>query len=112
MLIRWILSTVAILITSWLLSGVHIANWMNAALLSLVLGLLNAVLRPILIVLTIPITFLTLGLFLLVINTLMVVLASRLVPGFQVDNFWWALAFSLLLSLVNALIGRKERRSE
>jgi len=74
-----------------------------ALLVAAVLSIANIIVRPILLVFTIPITILTLGLFLLVINALIILLVDYLVPGFSVDGFWWALAFSLILSIFNSL---------
>ena len=104
-LIKILLSAVAVLIVSYLLSGVVVESFLSALIVAFVLAILNNIIRPILIVLTIPITIVTLGLFLLVINALMILLASGLVPGFEVAGFWWALLFSLLLSIVNAVLG-------
>ncbi len=101
-IVNWILSAIAIGITAYLLPGVHINGGVTTLLvLSVVLGLINAILKPILKLLTLPITILTLGLFSLVINALMILLASSIVPNFVVDGFWWALLFSIVLSLVN-----------
>ena len=102
--LRILLYAVAVLIVSYLLGGVRIEDFFSALIVAFVLAILNYIVRPILIVLTIPITILTLGLFLLVINALLVLLASEIVPGFYVEGFWWALLFSLLLSITNALL--------
>ncbi|MBX3256966.1 MAG: phage holin family protein [Chitinophagaceae bacterium] len=93
-----------------LLKGIHIDTYWTALIFALVLAIVNFIVRPLLIILTIPLTIVTLGLFLLVINALMVMLASRLVDGIQVDGFWWALLFSLLLSIVSSLLfsGKEE----
>lgn len=122
LIVRLIISTIAVLLTDLLLSGVSIGDmdstqgFITALLVAAVLGLLNTVLKPILIILTLPISFITLGLFLLVINAGMVLLAAKLVPGFVVESFWWALGFSLLLSIVqgflNALDGGSAKREE
>ena len=103
-IVRIIVSTLAVIITSYLLKGVHIDGAFTALILAVVLALLNTFLKPLIILFTIPFTLLTLGLFLLVINVFMIYLASRLVPGFRVDGFWWALAFSLILSLITSLL--------
>lgn len=86
-------------------------DFITAVIIAVLLSLLNVTVKPLLIILTIPITIFTLGLFLLVINALIILLTSSIVPGFVVDNFWWALIFSLLLSLINALLAdlSKER---
>lgn len=101
-LLNWLVAAVAVWITAYLLPGVMLAGFMAALITSLVLGVANAVVRPLLILLTLPLTLVTLGLFTFVINALMVLLTSFLVPGFEVRTFWWALLFSLVLSLVNA----------
>ncbi len=103
-IIRIILSAVAVLIVSYLLPGVFVSDFFTALILAFVLVLLNYIIKPILIVLTIPLTILTLGLFLLVINALIILLADNIVTGFSVDGFWWALLFSLLLSVTNSLL--------
>lgn len=87
-----------------------VESWVTALVVGLVLGLLNAIVKPIMIIVTIPITFLTLGLFLLVINALMILLAEWLVPSFEVDGFWWALALSLFISLLNSITTKEERK--
>ncbi|ULT44822.1 phage holin family protein [Niabella defluvii] len=87
-----------------ILSGVRFVDMKTAALFALVLALLNAVVKPILVILTIPVTVFTLGLFLLVINAFMVLLAANFFKGVYVDGFWWALAFSILLSLGSSIL--------
>lgn len=99
-LIKLLFAAIAVVITSYLLPGVAVDSFLTAIILAAVLALLNATLKPLLVILTIPITVLTIGLFLLVINALMILFADWLVPGFTVDNFWWALAFSLILSIL------------
>lgn len=112
LLIRLMVSTLAVFATALILPGVHIDVFTTAIVVAIVLGLLNALLKPVLIILTIPITIFTLGLFLLVINAAIVLLASDLVGGFRVDGFFSALLFSLVLSLItsalNGLAGKKE----
>jgi len=103
-IIRFLLSGLAVLLTAYLLPGVDVTNYGYALLVAVVLSLANLVVKPILVFLTIPITIVTLGLFLLVINALIILLVDYLItPGFDVSNFWWALAFSLILSLFNSL---------
>ncbi|MFT4093021.1 MAG: phage holin family protein [Niabella sp.] len=87
-----------------ILAGVRIADIKTAALFALVLALLNAIVKPVLVILTIPVTVLTLGLFLLVINAFMVLLAAHFFKGVYVAGFWWALAFSILLSLGSSVL--------
>src|SRR5688572_5049804 len=83
-----------------ILSGIHVDTFWTALVFALVLSLLNALVKPVLIILTLPLTIVTLGLFLFVINTLVVLLASRLVDGFKIDSFWWGLLFALILTVV------------
>ena len=100
-IIHFLVSTLAILITAYILPGVHVSGIVAALVLAVVLGIINTILRPILIFLTLPLTILSLGLFVLVINGLLVMLASYIVPGFTVVNFWWALLFGVVLAIVN-----------
>jgi len=113
-MIKFLLSGLAVLLTSYLLPGVEVTHYGYALLVAAVLSLANIVVKPILILFTIPITIFTLGLFLLVINAMIIMLVDYFVPGFQVDGFWWALAFSLILSIFNSIfddfIKDKERR--
>jgi putative membrane protein len=102
-IIRFLLSGLAVLLTAYLLPGVSVEHYGYALLVAAVLSIVNIVVKPILIIFTIPITIFTLGLFLLVINALMILLVSWLVPAFQVDGFWWAFAFSLILSVFNSI---------
>lgn len=104
LLIRLIITTIAVLVTDLLLSGVHAEDFVTGLLVAVVLGLLNALLRPLLVILTLPITVVTLGLFILVINAGIVLLAARIVPGFVVESFWWALGFSIILSIVQGFL--------
>jgi putative membrane protein len=103
-LIKWLVNAVAIMIAAQILSGVSIARFWTALILVVVLGLINAVIRPILILLTLPINILTLGLFTLVINALLVLLASVMISGFVVTSFWQALLFSVLVSVFSYVL--------
>lgn len=85
------------------MKGVHVEHYGYALLVAAVLALANMIVKPVLIIFTIPITIFTLGLFLLVINALIIMLVDYLVPGFRVDGFWWALLFSVVLSVFNSL---------
>lgn len=111
-----IISALAVIIASMILPGVHIDNALTAVIVAAVLAFLNAIVKPVLVILTIPITVFTLGIFLLVINALMILLAAKIVDGFHVDGFWYALLFSLVLSLVssvfNVLSGSNENRNQ
>lgn len=113
--VRLLLSALAVIISSYLLPGVGVDGFFAAIIIALVISLLNFVVKPILIIFTIPLTVLTLGLFLLVINALIILMADSIVPSFYVDGFWWALLFSLVMSLTNSLLidlsgGDKEKR--
>lgn len=101
---RWLISSLAIVIASYLLTGVHLNGIFAALAVALILGLLNVFIRPLFVLLTLPINILTLGLFTFVINALLILLTSAIVPGFKVDNFWWALLFGFVLSLVNTFL--------
>lgn len=103
LLFRWLIYSLAILVVAYVLPGVHVAHFWIAVIAAMVLGVLNAIIKPILILLTLPINILTLGLFTFVINALMILLTSSLVKEFHVDNFWWALLFSILLSIVSSI---------
>ena len=118
-LLKLIISAIAVLVTDLLLPGVSLDTMnglLTALLTAAVLGLLNALLKPILVFFTLPVTIVTLGLFLLVINAVIVLIAAKLVPGFTVDSFWWALGFSLVLSIVQGILqgfdGGKKRSRE
>ncbi|MBS1651731.1 MAG: phage holin family protein [Bacteroidetes bacterium] len=109
---RILISALSVMIVATLLKGVHINNFGTALLVAIVLAFLNTFLKPLLTILTIPITIFTLGLFLLFLNALMIILAGKLVNGFSVDGIGWALLFSVILSFItsilNSLIGVKE----
>jgi putative membrane protein len=100
LLARWILNAAALLLVAYLYSGVHVTSFGAAMIAALVLGLVNAILRPILVILTLPVTLLTLGLFLFVINAALFWLVAELVSGFTVTGFWAALVGSILYSLI------------
>jgi putative membrane protein len=102
--LKTMVTAFAVLIASYLLQGVTVNSTATAVMVAIVLGLLNSFIKPILILLTIPITIFTLGLFLLVINVLMVKWAADIVEGFQVNGWWPALLFSIIVSLVTSFI--------
>jgi len=104
-ILKFLLSGVSVLLTAYLLPGVHVEHYGYALLVTALIVLANIFVRPLLIIFTIPITIVTMGLFLLVINALIILLVDALTPGFDVDGFWWALAFSLIVSLFNSLFG-------
>lgn len=95
----------AVIIAAYLLPGVSLSGFFPALVAALILGILNVFLRPLLILLTLPINIFTLGLFTLVINALLVMLASAIVPGFEVASFWSALIFGIVLFFVNWALG-------
>ncbi len=99
-----IISSIAVYFTAWLLPGISVDGYGSAITVAIVLGVLNAILKPVLQFLSFPITVVTLGLFLLVINTIIILLASQLVGSFHVQNFWWALLFSIIMSFVVSIL--------
>lgn len=103
-IINLLINGFAVFVTAYLLPGVHIKDFFTAILVSIVLGIANALVKPILVILTLPITIITLGIFYFVINGLLILLTSAIVPGFSVQNLWWAILFSVALSLVNWLL--------
>lgn len=105
-IINWLISTLAILIAAYIIPGIHVEGFFSALVTALVLGLINAFIKPIIIILTLPINILTLGLFTLVVNAALILLTSAIVPGFTVDGFFWALLFSIALSLVNFALSK------
>jgi len=100
LLLRWIVNAGALLLVAYLYPGVHVQDFVTALVAALVLGLVNALIRPILVILTLPVTLLTLGLFLFVINAALFSLVAELVSGFAVSGFWAALVGSILYSLI------------
>ena len=111
-LVRILTTTLAILLVTKLMPGVSVNSVTTAIILSLVLAVLNVFVKPILIFFTLPITVFTLGLFLLVINALIILIASNLVDGFKVNGFWSALFFSIVLSLTISLFDKLNERSQ
>eukprot|EP01137_Pigoraptor_chileana_P002370 Opistho-2@41118 len=104
LILKWLLSAAALLAVAHLFSGVQVASFTSALLAAAVIGLFNVVLRPVMVVLTFPVTLITLGLFLFVINALLFWAASGLLAGFQVSGFWAALVGSLIYPMYSALI--------
>jgi putative membrane protein len=109
--IRWLILTFSIIVTSYLLDGIHVSGFISAFFAAAILSILNAFFRPILLILTLPINILSLGLFTFVINALMLLMASGVIPGFNVSGFWSAVFGSLLISIVSwaltAFIGER-----
>ena len=104
-LIHWLVVALALWVTAYILPGVHIASTQALAIAAVVLGLVNALIRPILTVLTLPITILTLGLFYLLVNGFTFLLASKIVPGFGVSSYWWAVLGALGVSIISSFVG-------
>ena len=110
-LVRVLSSTLAILLITRLMRGVSVDGPITAVLVAVVLSVLNIYIKPLLILFTLPITFVTLGFFLLVINAAIILMASSLVPGFHVDGFWWAMLFSVILSIVTSVFEGLSRKN-
>jgi putative membrane protein len=113
-LARLVLNGLAIIVATWLLPGIHIASPLSALVAGVILGFVNAIVRPVLLLLTLPFTLLTLGLFIFVVNAICFALTAWLVPGFSVDGFFSALFGALLVSVVSwilngLVVGRRER---
>ena len=104
LVLKWILSAVALLAVAYVYSGVQVNSFVSALIAAAIIGLLNAVVRPVLVVLTLPVTIVTLGLFLFIINALMFWSASGLLTGFHVAGFWAALLGSLIYSALGLII--------
>lgn len=100
MILYLIVNGLAVFITAYLLPGVVLKSFFDAVVVAVVLGIINTLIKPVLIILTLPLNILTLGLFTFVINGLVILLASSLVPGFSVNDLWTAIVFSLVLSVV------------
>lgn len=103
-LIRLLLTAVVVVLLAKFLPGVAVAGYVTAIIVAVVLAILNLIVKPILVLFTLPVTILTFGLFLLVINAVIILLADSFISGFNVDGFWVALIFSLLLSLVQSIL--------
>jgi len=104
LLLRQLLNAIAVFFLAQILKGVHIDHYMSAIMVALALSVLNLFIKPLLVVLTRPITLITLGLFLLVINAVIIMLTDKLIQGFSVDSLWTAWLFSFLLSLLQSLL--------
>ena len=103
LILKILLTAAAVVILANILPGIHVQDYTSAIFVAIVLGLLRITVKPLLIIFTLPVTVLTLGLFLLVINAIIIMLAGNFVSGFVVDGFWWALLFSLLLSFLQSV---------
>lgn len=103
-LISWIVSAMVVFSIAYVVPGVRVADFTTSLVVALVLGIINAFLKPVLLILTLPINIVTLGLFTFVLNAFLVLLVSRIVPGFVVDGFFTALIFGLILSIANTFV--------
>jgi len=110
--IKVLVTAVNAFLLAYLLPHIEIDNFSTALIVAFVLALLDAIVKPILIFLTLPATLITLGLFLFVINAVIILIDAHFVHGFKVDGFWWALLFSILLSLVNSFVHRSILRDD
>lgn len=103
--LKWLIMAISIIISSYLIPGVKVNGFFSALWVAFFLGIVNVLIKPILILITLPINVLTLGLFTFVINAMLILLASSVLKGFEVSGFWIAVLFGIVLSLVNYLIG-------
>lgn len=106
--VNLVITALVVMLGAYLLPGIQVNGFLTALIVAIVMGIINLFVRPILVVLTIPVTIFTLGLFLLVINAAMVKLAGILIPGFVVDGFWAALLLGLILSIFNGIRGKND----
>jgi len=103
-LTKLLVNTLSIFTASYLLNGVHVDSLSTALIIAIILAILNVTIKPILILITFPVTLLSFGLFLIVINVIVFRIASSLVSGFYIDGFLWALSYSILVSIVNGVL--------
>lgn len=106
LILRILLTAVLVMLISHLMKGVSVDNFITSLIVAIVLGLLNIFIKPILVLLTLPVTIFTLGLFLLFINAALIILCTKIVGGFKVDSLWTAMLFSILLSLLQSIMYR------
>jgi putative membrane protein len=104
LIINLLIGTISVLIAAYLIPGVEVRDFLTAAIVAIVLGVLNTFIKPLLVLLTLPITLLTMGLFAFVINVGLVLAASAIVPDFSIATIWAAVLFSLVVSLINAFL--------
>ena len=112
LIIRLLINALIILGLAWALPGIGVESYWTALIVAVILGLLNIFIKPVLVILTIPVTILTLGLFLFVINALIIMLAGYLIDGFSVNGFWWALLFSILMTVLNSALEGSRKDSD
>jgi putative membrane protein len=104
LILRFLITAGLVMLIAHFMSGVHVADFKTSLIVALVLGLLNVFIKPILLLLTLPVTILTLGLFLLVINAIIILICTNIVGGFTVDSFWTAIVFSVVLSILQSIM--------
>ena len=102
-ILKFIIVSLAVFLVSKFLKGIYFQSALSAFIFVAVFGILNILVKPLLVLFTIPITILTLGLFLFVINAVIVLIADAVIPGFDVANFWWALLFSIIISVIQSV---------
>lgn len=107
LLILWLVTALAVLVGAYILPGVQVDNFVTALVAAIVLGLVNLVVKPLVLLVTLPLNILTLGLFTFVVSALMILLVDWLVPGFAVSNFWYALLLALIVALITSLLTEK-----
>lgn len=103
-IINILISGLAVFITAYILPGVKVNSFFTALIIAVVLGVVNTFVKPILLIFTLPLNILTLGLFTFILNGLLILLTTRIVPGFTVSNIWWAILFSLVMWVVNSVL--------
>lgn len=108
LILRWLLFALALMFIAWLIPGISIDGFKAALLASLVIGIVNVLIRPILVIITFPVTILTLGLFIFILNALLFILVAKLVHGFEIDGFLSAFLGSILLSIISVFINSME----
>lgn len=111
-LIKILILTLAVMLTEWLLPGVIITDWVTGIWVAVLIALFNSFLRPIMIFLTLPATLITFGLFLFVINAAIILLVGHFIDGFTVNGFWWALLFSIVVTFINSLFTKDDKKNE
>lgn len=104
LILRILVTSILVMVIAHFMPGVRVAGFTTSIIVAVVLGLLNIFIKPILVILTLPVTFVTFGLFLLVINAIMILLCTKIVGGFAVDTFWTALFFSVVLSVLQSIM--------
>lgn len=104
LILKLLLNAIAVFALANILTGINLDNYVTAIIVAVVLSVLNLLVKPLLVILTLPATIITLGLFLLVVNGLIILLADQFIDGFSVDSIWWAILFSILLSILQSLL--------